>query len=761
MLRGRLAILVLLFCCSGACGLIYQVLWLRQLSLVLGVTVYAASTVLAAFMSGLAIGSLLAPRVLRWVGRPLIAFGLAEILIGLAALATPAALSAAVAVYEAAYRAGGDTPALLTLGRVIAAFLVLLAPTILMGLTLPLLSATSLVRGGRIGSRIGLLYAANTGGAVTGAVLAGFHLIGGLGMQRTFLVAATLNTVVGLAALWLSRGAEHTPLPVPTPDRSGPDPSATRASPTARAVRVVVAVSGAASLALEIVWFRILLQFLPATTYAFTTMLATVLAGIAVGGALGARVLARDRDWHWILVRILFATAIAVVVSVMALSWSYAAGWRTSGTIQASVAAIFPAAVLMGAAFPIALHLGGLAARRDSDSSVAVARQVGRLYALNVAGAILGALAGGFLLLPLAGSRGSLIALATLYVVSALVLLAAHADRRRLQWRVAVRLALFIAAAAAVPDPFAAALTRRHGADHQEIWRDEGVQTAVSVHQRGTERILFLDGLHQANDTASMIYTHRVIGHLPMVLHPSPADVLVVGLGGGVTAGAVSQHPGARVLIVELSDSVRRAAGFFAHVNYDVLNQPHVRLRVDDGRNFLRMTSQRFDVITADIIQPHHAGAGLLYSREYFALMRGALRPGGLVLQWIGERPEAHYKALMRTFLDVFPDATLWHQGELLVGSLRPLEVSPAAVQLRLASPHARAALEAVGFKGLETLAAWYTAGPEAMRRFVGEGPLLTDDRPLLEYHRSFPGGDPNLDLSPLTGDLNNEVIRD
>jgi spermidine synthase len=251
-----------------------------------------------------------------------------------------------------------------------------------------------------------------------------------------------------------------------------------------------------------------------------------------------------------------------------------------------------------------------------------------------------------------------------------------------------------------------------------------------------------------------------MIGHVPMVLHPSPADVLVVGLGGGVTAGAVSQHAGARVLIVELSDSVRKAAPFFAHVNYDVLNQPHVRIRVDDGRNFLRLTSQRFDVITADIIQPNHAGAGLLYSREYFQLMRRALRPGGLVLQWIGHRPEAHYKALMRTFLGVFPDATLWHQGQLLVGSLEPLRVNPAALEVRLASPTTRAALEAVGLKDAGTLSEWFTAGPDAMRRFVGDGPVLTDDRPLLEYHRSLPGGAPNVDISPLQGNIGEVMGR-
>jgi spermidine synthase len=756
MPRSRFLLVLGLFLLSGACGLIYQVLWLRQLSLVLGVTVYAASTVLAAFMTGLALGSVLADRILARVRRPLVAFGLAEILIGLAALATPAALTAAIAVYENIYRAAGDSVGLLTVGRVVAAFLVLLVPTMLMGLTLPVLSAGA-SGAGQLGSRIAWLYAANTTGAVAGAVLAGFHLIGGLGMQRTFLLAAALNTLVGATALLLARGeAAREPAP------AAPPPPASVTSETGaglRAIQLVVFVSGAASLALEIVWFRVLLQFLPATTYAFTTMLGTVLAGIAVGGAVGARMLARERDWHWVLVRLLSSTAIAVLASMIALTWSYAAGWRTSGTVQGSVAAIFPAAVLMGMAFPIALHVGRRAARGRAGDVDGVAQQVGRLYALNVAGAIAGALAGGFVVLPIAGSRGALVLLAGLYVASAGALLLTHPARRRLAWRAGVRLALFAAAAVMVPDPFVAAIERRHGEHHQEIWRDEGVQTAVSVHQRDSERILFLDGLHQANDTPGMVYMHRMIAHVPMVLHPSPADVLVVGLGGGVTAGAVSQHAGARVLVVELSDSVRQAARFFAHVNYDVLNQPHVRLRVDDGRNFLRLTSRRFDVITADIIQPNHAGAGLLYSREYFALMRRALRPGGLVLQWIGERPEAHYKALMRTFLDVFPDATLWHQGQLLVGSLEPLQVDVGALQVRMTVPTTKAALEAVDFDGESTLASWYTAGPAAMRRFVGDGPLLTDDRPLLEYHRSFPGGAPKADLDQLRGDVS-EVLR-
>ena len=160
-----------------------------------------------------------------------------------------------------------------------------------------------------------------------------------------------------------------------------------------------------------------------------------------------------------------------------------------------------------------------------------------------------------------------------------------------------------------MPDPFETAIARRHGVGYREVWREEGAQTAVSVQNRGTMRVLFLDGLHQANDTYDMVTLHRRIGHLPMVLHSNPLDVLVIGLGGGATAGAVSQYPASRVQVIELSDSVIAAARLFAHVNYNVLQQPNVRVRHDDGRNFLLLTDQRFDVITADIIQPEHAGA--------------------------------------------------------------------------------------------------------------------------------------------------------
>jgi spermidine synthase len=181
-----------------------------------------------------------------------------------------------------------------------------------------------------------------------------------------------------------------------------------------------------------------------------------------------------------------------------------------------------------------------------------------------------------------------------------------------------------------------------------------------------------------------------------------------------------------------------------------VLAQPHVRLRVDDGRNYLLTTRERYDVITADIIQPEHAGAGLVYSAEYFGLARKALDEDGVMLQWIGHRPALQYRLLVRAFLAAFPETTLWNDGTLLVGSKRPLVISRSAFERQQRAPRTREALDAIGLRGFEDLTARFVAGPAALRAFVGEGEMLSDDRPRLEFHRSLPRNQAAIDLSPL-----------
>jgi spermidine synthase len=757
-----------LFFGSGIAGLIYQVLWLRRLSLIFGVTAYAASTVLAAFMAGLAIGSLLAGRVLRRGVPPLVAFGVAEVLIGVTGLASPLLLEAASTLYVGLHRAAPESFELLTVARLVCSFLILLAPTAMMGMTLPLLSAAlseprpemaKAEASRRAGLSVSILYAINTAGAMVGTLATGFVLIPAIGIQRAFLMAATINVVVGGVAVWMSRVPAKGSDPSASPAR-GQTPSQGSAPPSQRSLSIAVFVSGFASLGLEILWFRLMLQFVIATTEAFTAMLATVLGGIAAGGWLASRILksrAPERFW---LTLVQAGTGLATVGSMSFLLWTIEHGWKTTGLWQAVVIAILPPSLAMGIGFPLAL---GLASRQDGGAvdRAEVGRRVGVMYAVNVAGAIAGSLAAGFLLLPWLGAVNALIALAGLFVASGVLLASSHPDRRQVI-AVTLVIAAFVPIAARMPDPFKVAIDRRYGSVLMEFWRDEGAQTAVSVRASRLQHVLYLDGLHQANDQPAMVRLHRAIGHLPMVLHGSPGDVLVVGMGGGATPGAVSQHAGARVQVVELSDGVRRAATWFAHVNYDLLNRPNVAVRIDDGRNFLALSDRRFDVITADIIQPGHAGAGHVYSREYFSLVRRALTDDGVVLQWIGQRPSVEYTLIMRTFLDVFPEATLWYDGNFLVGTLKPLTIHAGLIDRARRDPGTREALDAIDLTSFAVLRSWYTGGPAEMRAFVGDGPVLTDDRPLVEYHHWLPppAAQPPLDLSSLKGDVNRIVIN-
>jgi spermidine synthase len=749
--------LAALFFLSGICGLVYQTLWLRLLSLVFGVTIYAASTVLASFMGGLALGTMAAGRLSGRVRSPLAWFGATEIAIGLAALATPPALEAVASVWVALQARLPEQAWALTVARFLCSAAVLVVPTSLMGATLPLVVRSSLARGSLVGPRVGLLYAANTGGAIAGALLTGFVLIGAFGIATTFRLAAALNTFVGLSALALSARRRRGGRPDPTGELSPPAPSDPgaqavpgRPSLDTALVPVVFAVSGFAALALEVVWLRMLVLFTPATTYAFTTMLAAVLLGIALGSAAAAPFLRRTGRWTLALGAAQILTGLlAVAALAVYLAWYQAERIRGSAHVM-SLVAVLPPAVAMGLAFPIGIRAW---TGPTDDGRGGATRVVARLYAINVGGAIAGAVAAGFLLVPWLGSRGSLLLLAGLYVVSGLVLVAAAATRRVASLAGLTVAVAFAWLAATLPSPFRAVEGRRVPPGERALWLEEGKQSTVGVYTRPMGgRVLYLDGLHQANDSASMVQLHRQIGLLAMALHPSPKRALVIGLGGGVTAGAASLMDGATVDVVELSDTVVRAAAWFRHVNHDVLRRPNVRLRVDDGRNYLLTTRERYDVITADIIQPIHAGAGSLYSREYFRLARRALADGGLMLQWIGERPRTHYLLIMRTFLDAFPETTLWVGGQLMIGAAERVVLDPAGFERKLSRPGARRALEAIGIRSFADLQALYTAGPDDLRAFVGPGPVLTDDRPLVEYHRSLPADEPLIDLRELTG---------
>ena len=744
--------LAVLFFLSGAAALVYQVLWLRLMGLIFGVTVHAATTVLASFMSGLAVGSIAAGRLAPRLRRPLLWFAAAELLIAVAALATRPALGLITDLYVGLHPSLSGSAGALTAARFLAAWVVLLVPTALMGASLPLVLKSSLVYDHAIGSRFAALYAANTAGAIAGTLLVGFVLIEQIGISASFRLAAATNAIVAIAAFALDRL-----FAAPAGDAAAAPSLTTRPALTReeRLILTVFAVSGFAALALEIVWFRLLVLFVPATTYAFSTMLAAVLFGIAAGSTLAAPLLRRVGDARRALAYVELAVGFAAMLSMAALTVTYQAGWRTSGTIQASLLTIAPACALMGLAFPVG---AALITRSAAASAGAAAGRVATLYAVNVGGAIAGAAAAGFVLVPGIGIAGSLIAISALHVCAGLLLLRGRGLGRAIA--TAGVLSAFVGTAMLLPDPVSSLIRRRYGGAERIWWREEGAQSTVSVHVRpaGGRHILYLDGLHQANDTSEMVRVHRQIGHLPMAVHPNPRQALVIGLGAGATAGAVSRHAGTQVTVVELSPSVVRAARMFGHINERVVDAPGVRVAIDDARNHLLVAGARYDVIAADIIQPIHAGAGNLYSREYFTLVRNALKPGGVALQWIGHREATAYRLIMQTFLSVFPNATLWVDGSLMIGSVEPLVLSRDAFERKLADPGTRAALADVDLTTFDTLLATYTAGPDEMRALVGNSPMLTDDRPRIEYFGSLPENDRGIDLKAVRGDVRRHV---
>jgi spermidine synthase len=748
--RWLLPLLLVLFFASGACALVYQVMWLRLLSLVFGVTVYAASTVLAGFMAGLGAGSLVAGRFAARIARPLVAFGIAEALVGITAFATPFLLDTLTTVWIAVHPALPKSVAVLTVIRFAFAFLLLIVPTSMMGATLPLVIKSAVSREERVGGRVGLLYAINTTGAIAGALIAGFYLISEIGVARSFQIAAAANILIAVIAV--VAGYAMPAQAAALSERAGNEVGRARVEgpPTTRGQQRLVLwiffVSGLMSLALEIVWFRTLVIFLRPTAYAFTIMLACVLAGIALGSAIAAPLLRMRRHWIPILAAIQGVIGFAAVLSFNMLArsqqaieaatpWFDRLGINTylAPLVVSSLIAMLPTTILLGLAFPIGLTLWAGDAASDDTS-----RKAGTFYSLNVVGAILGSVLAGFILLPQLGTRVSLIAIAALATLSSILL--AISERKTNPTMAiatgAIAPLLFVIGARAAVNPFDVAFERFHRSESM-VWREEGAQTTVAVHDRRGNppmRVMYLDGNHQANDSPGGAFVHHRIGALPAMLHPNPSTALVVGLGGGATPGAVARH-NLHVDVVELSKAVVAGSDYFKHINFNLLERPNVTMHVDDGRNFLLMSRKKYDVITADIILPRHAGAGALYSREYYELIRNALADGGLAMQWNGGDSATEYKLLMRTFTSVFPYTTLWAEGSLMLGSKVPFTISQSAYEARR-----------VGFDqfkwDLPTLKRIYSAGPEEIREFLGDGPILSDDRPVIEYFLSLPKND-------------------
>jgi spermidine synthase len=765
--RRRLASPALagLFAATGFAGLVYEVAWTRLLVSLFGASSLAVSAVLSAFMAGLTLGSL---ALGRWIDRarvhPLLVFALLEAATALYALVLPGLVAAATGAYAPLYRALLDAPAVLGPVRFLIALALLLPPTVLMGGTLPVLSRYLIRRDDEIGWGIGLLYGVNTFGAALGCFAAGFLLIEALGVGGAARAAATLQlALAGLVAGVVVRSAWSLPPTEPARTESAPPAVGRRrgrsVSPGAPLGRsgwalVAIGVSGFAALGYEVVWSRLLAFFLGNTVYAFSAMLTTLLAGLALGSVLGGLGLRRAGAPLLALGLVEVALGLAALATVPLLDWLNALrlglgnllgglGWwqLTATKFVLAAAVLLPPSLAMGAAFP-------LAGRLWTRDVAGTGRGIGTVYAANALCGALGAFVAGFVLVPTLGAQRSVVVLAGLNVLvgAGLAWLAARglAGRVSALGGVAAALALGLALPPDRPTISIAGLPQGTTAPYRLVAYREGTSASVGVLEDATGvRELSINGVSTAFTSTWDMRIHKLLAQLPLLLHPDPRRVLVVGLGMGVTVHSSLGHAGVeRVDVAEISPEVAAVQPRFRAVAGDPLSDPKLRLILDDGKSYLQGTAERYDVVTSNAIHPGvAAGNSALYTVDFYRAARDRLNPGGLVCQWlpIHQLSTDDLRTLVASFAAVFPETTVWFASDfaLLVGGDRPLAVDRETLARRLDARGAREDLAALGDLRSDDpalLAGYYMIGPEALAALAAGARLHTDDDPVIEF---------------------------
>ena len=753
---------------SGLTALVYEILWTRLLGFVFGTTTEAIGTVLAVFFGGLALGNLVAARCIRRLRRPLGTYALLELFIGAFALLSLPLLRRLEGLYDLLGPDAGPTE--LAALRVLGSAGVLLPPTVAMGATLPVVARGVVRRGDRLGRSAGLLYAANTLGAVAGAYLSGFWLLPGLGLTRSIVLAAGVNLAVAGTVFALAARREL-PLAPPPAGRDGPEPAGT-AVPGRAWFLLFFGISGFVAIGYEMVWARLFGIVMEGTLYGFAAVLCAYLLGIAAGSAAIAPVVDRIRDLPRTFGLLHAGIALSVAAGLTAvpyLPWAEKALARLAGEggvdavhllFLLSLPVILLPAALFGAAFPILVRI-------YTRRAEATGRGIGLATAVNTAGSIGASLTLGFWLLPTYGMDATLYGLLLLdLLVALLVLLGFQESRGRERLAAAGSGALLLllvslsyggvhvdAAVAGRQSPHPELHRYRAFVEElqrSELLRIEGRASVVTVYRNPRGYRLRTNGLPESGVDFRPPYVSLetvLLGVLPYLLSETPERALVVGLGGGNTVGALLDTRVREIEVVELEKGVVDAVGVLYGGRRSPLEDPRVRVVVDDGRNHLLRRRHAggggYDLIASQPSHPWILGAASLFTEEYFALARENLAPGGVMAAWVnGFRtdPES-LLAVARSFERVFPGALLFAGGSppaaareslILVGARTPLRVDVARARRRLAEPALQARLGLFDLRSLEDLLA-RSEGP--LESFAALGPPggNTDDNAFVE----------------------------
>jgi spermidine synthase len=758
------ALLLVLFVASGCAALIYEIVWFQMLQLVLGSSAVSIAVLLGTFMGGMCLGSLGLSHFVSRQRHPLRVYAILEIAIGVSGILMLGAMPLVQHVYTAVV--GHGIPGLLLRG--LFAAICLLPPTIMMGATLPAVSRW-VEMSPRGVSWLGTFYGGNTLGAVFGCLLAGFYLLRVHDMHTATFVAVALNATVAAGAFALARAR-----PEAAPRETSRDLGTTAISaPTTPAwiIYLAIGLSGMSALGAEVIWTRLFGLLLSHTTYTFSIILAVFLIGIGLGSGVGSFMARRTSNPR----RALGFAQLALVAAIAWASWNITSAlpyWPVNPRLALNpwnqfqidfvrcLWAILPAACLWGASFPLAL---AAVASRGADGGVVV----GRIYAANTVGAIVGALGTSLVLIVTVGTQNSERILIAISAVAAALTLIPALLPNRAAWRFTTRDAIWTLAivelavilgrnVVAVP-PLLVGHGRFSAVERNTketfLYVGEGMNSSPAVSRDLNGTLSYYNaGKIQASTLPQDMRLQRMLGHLTTLIPVDPREVLVIACGAGVTAGAASIDPRVeRLTIAEIEPLVPRVvAPYFGDFNDNVVRNPKVHIEVDDARHFLTTTKQTFDAITSDPFDPWVKGAANLYTREFWEMAKRHLNPGGVVTVFVQlyESGMAAVKSEVATFFEAFPNGTIWGntvQGQgydvVLLGQVEPTRIDVDALEGRLQSPEfapVAQSLRQIGFNSAVALLSTYGGrGPE-LAPWLRDAEINRDDNLRLQFLAGF-----------------------
>jgi spermidine synthase len=753
-------VILLVFFISGACGLVYEVVWLKMLSLVFGVTAIATSTTLASFMAGMALGSFWFGRLTDRSRRPLLIYALLELGIGIFAFVMPQIMAALDGLYVFIYQNVNISYFWLSVIRLALSFLVLLIPTTLMGGTLPVISRFVTTRFNQLGYRISLLYFINTLGAVVGTFATGFFLIALLGVNESAYLAGVLNLLIAFGVLILHKFQQQKPEAVQSVDFTPPGSPLSPANTGSysnrlrRLVLWAIGISGFCSLAYEVLWARALIFILDNTAQAFTTMLSAFLLGIALGSLVVARWLDRSKN-------LLFWFAMAeILIGLFALlsipvfgnlgfglgdstgniyyPTSSQMGWAAIRFVRSFLVMLLPT-VLMGMTFPLAIKI-------YSGNLSVLGKSVGKVYAINTIAGVIGSFGAGFILIPVIGVYRSVMLVAAINTIIGLVLLLSESIMRYKHRLITAFTSgvLFITALAVLLSygkiMFISSIER--ASLMGVLYYNEDIGATVKVYQDAFwDKTLSIDGFPVAGTIIRHQDAQKSLGHFPMLLNQQvQPEVNIVGFGAGGSSWAATLYDTSYVDCVELVPAVLEAAEFLPEINHGVMTDTRLNLIQGDGRNYMTVTDKTYDIISVDATSPKSSGSGSLYALEFYQSCQQHLSENGLMVQWLPYHlmSEDDIKMTARTFQQVFPHATLWFSFQrhyyILIGTQQEINVDFQKLSHWMAQPSIQQELSPLGINDPYDFLSCFIMDERALANYSIGAKLNTDNHPYLEY---------------------------